>query len=276
MPELLDLPPELIEQIFAYTEEYVRAPWCEDEPASEPTAPVSRLTCRYIEGATRRLFIDRFFDIWHIKAADDQSIQKFCKMVNTSDLLVRGLRLLAIYADDDQMIAEPQGYLQHNDDILLEDEATHMLDPETGAMVPTAYFQNRDKIVQAFRACKRLQGLHFHRSPGREKLQRDSNSDEDQDGEPMVPGELFWVGEERRFDVSTSLTYVLSIAHAADVRIRYMSTDSNVVTTSSCAGLVKYKSALKDMEILYLNIGYGLDEEIYDVYVCLLAAAENG
>ena len=101
MPELLDLPPELIEQIFTFTEEYVRAPWWEDKTASEPTAPVSRLTCRYIEGATRRLFIDRFFEIWHIKAADHQSIQKFCNIVNTSDLLVRGLSALAIYADDD-------------------------------------------------------------------------------------------------------------------------------------------------------------------------------
>jgi hypothetical protein len=30
---------------------------------------------------------------------------------------------------------------------------------------------------------------------------------------------------------------------------------------------VKYKSALEDMEELLLNIGYGLDEEIYDMYV---------
>jgi hypothetical protein len=213
MPGLLDLPPELIEQIFAFTEEYVRAaqyqveePWCEDESAAKPKAPVSRLTNKYIESATRRLFIDRSFDTWHIKAADNQSIRRFCKIVDTSDLLVRGLRGLAIYADDDQMIAERQGYMQPVDDMLHEDEATHMLDPETGAMVPVAYFQNRGRIVQAFRACKRLHGLSFYRSSGREKLQRNLNGDEDQDGQPMEPGDLFWIGDERRFDVSTSLT----------------------------------------------------------------------
>jgi hypothetical protein len=274
MPGLLDLPPELIEQIFAFTEEYVRAaqyqveePWGEDEPAEKPKAPVSRLTNKYIESATRRLFIDKFFDTWHIKAADDQSIQRFCEIVNTSDLLVRGLRGLAIYADDDQMIAERQGHIQPDDDMLHEDEATHLLDPETGAMVPVAYFQNRDRIAQAFRACKRLHGLSFYRSPGCEKLQRNLNGDDDQDGQPMEPGGLFWIGDERRFDVSTSLTYVLSLAHAAGVRIQRISTNRDVLSTSSCAGLVKYKSALKEMEELLLNITYGLDEEVYDVYV---------
>jgi hypothetical protein len=201
MPGLLDLPPELIEQIFTFTEEYVRAaqyqvekPWREHEPATKPKVPVSRLTNKYIESATQRLFIDRFFDTWHIKAADEQSIQRFCKIV--------------------------QGHLQSDGDMLQEDEATQLLDPETGAMVPVAYFQNRDRIVQAFRACKRLHGLSFYRSPGREKLQRSMNGDEDQDGLTMGPGDLFWIGDERRFDVSTSLTYVLSLAHAAGLRIR--------------------------------------------------------
>lgn len=240
-----------------------------------PTAPVSRLTSRYIETATRRIFIDRFFDTWHIKAADDQSIQRFCTVVNTSEVLVRGLRGLAIYADDDQMIATRQRRLESDGDILQEDEATHILDPEAAAMVPMAYFQNRDKIIQAFRACKRLHGLHFFRPPGREKLQRDLSGDGYQHGQSMEPGELFWLGGERHFDVSTSLTYVLSLAHTAGVRIQRSSTNRDVLSTSSCAGLVKYKSALQDMEELLLNIGYGLDEAVYDVYVCLPAAADN-
>ena len=269
MPGLLDLSPELIKRIFAFTEEYVRAaqyqsaePW---EAEAIPTAPVSRLTSKYIESATRSLFINRFFDVWHIKAADDQSIQKFCKIVDTSDLLVRGLKSLAIHADDDQMIAKRQGHLRPDGEISQDDIATHHPDEETRSMVPVAYFQNRDKIVQAFRACKRLHGLYFHRSDGREPLQRNLSSDEDQDGQSMEPGELYWIGNERHFDVSTSLTYLLSLAHAADVRIRLISVSYDALSTSSCLGLIKSKRALQEMEVLLLNIGYGLEEAIYDV-----------
>ena len=137
------------------------------------------------------------------------------------------------------MIAKRQRRLEPDGYILQYDETTHVLDPEAAVMVPMAYFQNRDKIIQAFRACKRLHGLHFYRSPGREKLQRDLSDDGDQYSQSMEPGELFWLGGERCFDVSTSLTYVLSLPHAADVRIRHISTNRDVLSTSSCAGIVK-------------------------------------
>lgn len=154
MPGLLDLPRELIELIFSFIE-FVCASWWEDEPASKFTAPVSRLTSKCIEGATRRRFIDRFFNTWHIKAADDQSIQRFCNIVNTSDLLVRGLRGLAVYADDDQMIAKRLGNFRPHDAILQDDEATHVLDEATEAMVPLAYFKSELNSSKASQACQR-------------------------------------------------------------------------------------------------------------------------
>ena len=145
MPGLPDLPPELIEQIFALTENYVRAaqvqaeqPWLEELTRSRTKhkAPSSRFVNRYIESSTRRLFTDRFFDTWRIETADDRDIQKFCHVMNSSDLLVKGLRELEICVDDDRMISIRQEYLQSSKGLLLDKKATHLLDEDTGAMVP--------------------------------------------------------------------------------------------------------------------------------------------
>jgi hypothetical protein len=284
MSGLVDLPPKLIEKIFAFTEEYVLATQYqekeyefgdESEWTPSPKAPISRLTNRYIEAATRRLFIDSYFHNWHIKAADDQSIQKFCMIVNTSDILVKGLKYLSVYVDDDQMISKRHAHLQLDGVTAQNDETTHCYDDETGAMVPTAYFQNRDAIIQAFRACTGLQGLYFYRSARREKLQRDPTGSEDDTGRPWESEASLWKGDERKFDVGTSLDYLLSLAHAADVQIRRISTARDYTGTSSCEGLVKYRSALREMDELLLDTSYGIAETFdYDAYVHLLRDAD--
>jgi hypothetical protein len=188
MPGLLDLPPELIEQIFALTEDYVHAaqvqaeqPWLEELTRSRTKhkAPSSRLVNRYIESSARRLFTDRFFDTWRIQTADDQDIQKFCHLMESSDLLVKGLRELEICVDDDRVICIRQEYLQSNEGFLLDKTATHLLDEDTGAMVPSAYFRNRKNVIRAFRACSNPIRLYFYRSPGLEKLQREPDDDDD-------------------------------------------------------------------------------------------------
>jgi hypothetical protein len=129
MPGLLDLPPELIERIFKLTEDYVVAAqvqaeqlsWYDQPPELQQTAtkfkaPVTRYISRYIESATRRLFADTF-NSWHIRAADDQSITKFCTIIKTSDVLAEGIRELNIYVDDDRMIPMRQGKLKSTLDL---------------------------------------------------------------------------------------------------------------------------------------------------------------
>lgn len=63
MPGLLDLPPELVEHIFLFEESVQRVRQAyEDEDGTEYviTAPLFRLTNRYIEQCTRRLFAKSF------------------------------------------------------------------------------------------------------------------------------------------------------------------------------------------------------------------------
>lgn len=72
---------------------------------------------------------------------------------------------------------------------------------------------------------------HFYRSARREELQRNHIVDAVRSGR-IGPDGSFW------FDVTTSLTYMLSLAHVAGVRIRRISTIRDLVFTSDFTGLV--------------------------------------
>lgn len=187
MPGLLDLPPELIEQIHFAHERLIEAEHKNNFGTAEELGR-SRLTCRYFQGATRRSFVQKTFVIWIVKAPDIENIQRLCAMARTPDLAAAIRKLCLAFDDDFTMeIANASLPLEHPDthDVgaslrvikpkietehftqveeetsftLPEVKATHTYDNITDALVPSAYLQHRVALVEAFRACKNVAEL---------------------------------------------------------------------------------------------------------------------
>lgn len=188
MPGLLDLPPELIEQIHFAREQLFSAEReiKETDIAVTPGLGNFRLVNRYIERATRRAFVEKYFALWYIKAPDDAEIKKFCDMARTPDLAA-AIQELDILVDDDytmvvQGTSSPKRpgtqdapasssdvNLQFDNEhskqvggshpISSEVRATHAFDSITGALVPAAYLRHRLALITAFRACKNVTEL---------------------------------------------------------------------------------------------------------------------
>lgn len=66
--------------------------------------------------------------------------------------------------------------------------------------------------------------MYFYLSSGRGDLQKDSCGDKDQLPQFSMPEAGLLMEDTRWPDISTSMTYVLSLAHAAGTRIRHIST----------------------------------------------------
>lgn len=124
MPSLPDLAPELIEKISELADDHILTTKARDEQSWDPDllrdkpkvrAPALRCVSRYIERATRRLFINTFFNSWHIMAAGDQNIQKICTIVKTSDVLAKGLKELNLHVDDDGSYSKLHGEMRFLD-----------------------------------------------------------------------------------------------------------------------------------------------------------------
>jgi hypothetical protein len=246
-------------------------------------APVSRYINQYIEHATRRLFSDTYFNSWHIKAADDRNIERFC-IVGASEVLAKGVRELNLYVDDDRMIAVRQGKLKAQHGSLSRKNITHVFDDVTGAMVPEAYFRRRHELVRALHACENLRRVFFHRylereqphkqadgieasdgetQPGHTSQARSENHDRDghneigSDVEVIPDGNAFWATpQQRSFVVSTSSTYFLHLAEAAGVRLTSISTNRDLVGLTDFSGFARYKNVVQDMKELYLDVDY--------------------
>jgi hypothetical protein len=187
MPGLLDLPPELIEQIHFAHERLVVAEHENDIGLAQELGR-SRLTCRYFERATRRAFVDVYFGAWIIKAPDDENIEKFCAMARTPDLAA-AVRELNLHVDDDYTMVVQKANLPERLDrqdvaaapqdlsVQLDKQqstqaqrgvypkATHAFDSITGTLVPAAYLKHRAALLVALRACKNVTELWVGNTP---------------------------------------------------------------------------------------------------------------
>jgi hypothetical protein len=193
MPSLTDLPPELIVRIYHEHDQLLLA----ELPSAEKDQAIGvatqlvpfRLTNRYIELATRRSFVENYFAAWHITASNDAEIQKFCTMAKTPYLAAAIVQLNFCVDDDYSMRVQDTVVAPSGSDI----EATHVFDDTFGALVPAAYFRNRDALVEAFRACVNVYHLRFSNKPinldGLERYKYeclswdDEDEDEDDDDE---------------------------------------------------------------------------------------------
>jgi hypothetical protein len=166
MPSLSDLPPELINQIHLEHEQLVLAELSGQQRQQQRHGSCAvavnfgalRLANRFIERATRRSFLLEHFDVWQIQAPNDADIQKFCMMAKTADLAA-SVRQLHLRVDDDDYSKCVQGTVGAASES--EVEATHVFDDVSGALVPAAYFRNREALLEAFRACVNVVELWF-------------------------------------------------------------------------------------------------------------------
>jgi hypothetical protein len=164
MPSLVDLPPELINQIHLEHEQILFDELTHEEQHERIGIAAKlgslRLTNRYIERATRRSFTE-YFGVWNIKTPNDADIQWFCDMAKTPDLAA-SVKELNLFVDDDYSM-RVQGTVL--DAAGSEMDATHVFDSGFGAVVPAAYFRNRDALIGAFGACVNVAELWFRNVP---------------------------------------------------------------------------------------------------------------
>lgn len=266
MPGFLDLPPELVEQIYLEYEASIHAQrsCVHDMEGVAETLGQLRLVCRHIEQSTRKLFVKDWFEGWIIKRPDDESIQRFCEMAKIPDLAA-SLTSLSISCDDDasMQVQETQsyrlssiqdfiwkiaralgiltGYLKAEAPFPPGPEATHVFDNVIGAMVPVAYLKNMDALVKALRACENISELwsgNVALDPKRMHLYKrvkpqagNSDEDDDNDDEDDDHGHGNSIGHAHDstaivFDITSTFEYFLSLAETAGVQPKQIATFS--------------------------------------------------
>jgi len=245
MPSLLDLPPELIELIFDKCEEIAYEAWCaeNDEVKYWPPScgiPPFRSVCRYIEGATRRRFAQVYIGDGHWQiAAKDADIEKFCAQAKVKEFAANKTSLVFGF-DADIRSLELGASGPINSDPPSGNAATHVVDNTTGASVPSHLHRNRDAIVEAFRACKNLTWFCF------------AKYWDGTDGDPTLND------EPTLFDITSSVTYLLSLAAEAGTRLEHVLVSgypSSVRTLglSGGASLVQYKEVFQNLKYFGLK-----------------------
>lgn len=215
MPGLLDLPPELVEHIFLFKESVQRVRQAyEDEDGTEYviTAPLFRLTNRYIEQCTRRLFAKSFFKIRRIVMPQHASIKAFCDMASYPEL-VKYMNGLHFTVTNDQ----------HE---RLEISSV-----------------TRNEIVDALRAFPATCELVFSDAPRK-----------DEDG---LHREDRTAGTMTTFDMSSSFSFVLSVAEEAGMRPEWISTwscESPLFGLTDCFAIAERNRVMSEVELLNIAI----------------------
>lgn len=267
MPGLLDLPPELIEQIFDKCEEVAYGEWCKENDEDDYWLPESgvppfRSTCRYVERATCRRFAKVYLGDGHAEiAAKDSDIEKFCAQARVEEFAANKKRLAFGFDDDISAKAnlelEASGSIDSCNSSI--GTATHQIDEVTGALVPLHLYRNRDAIVEALRACKNLTSFLFSRnwgdrSPTRlEYVFAAANEDVDPN-------------ESALFDITSSVAYVLSLAEEAGTRLERTFV-GNVwmgvsIGLSDGAFLARHKHILRSLKYFGLKFIKGPSENL--------------
>lgn len=167
MPGLLDLPPWLIEQIFDEHNELLWRQYHETVPRNATARghpkrgePLFRLTNRYTERATRRLFINFYFRIWRITTPNDASIQDFCAMAKVPDI-ARSLTQLNLFLENDTVprSEQPTSLSQFTDDVASSLAVSHSSNDPFDTPASAAYVRNSADFIDALAACANIREL---------------------------------------------------------------------------------------------------------------------
>lgn len=212
---LLDLPPELIEQIFEQHELLVHQDQV-DAGEGELIVPVFRLTNRHIERCTRPAFTKTYYRVWQVKPSDDTSVREFSAMAQIPDL-ARCVEELIVYAEnDDAMVVHETASSQTEISLPNVKNVADASRP----LESTETTRRRSTLVSALRTCFNIKELAICPTP--------------QKYDPGFPGEaqptIYPQNPEARkflFDTSSSFAYALSLTEEADIFPILVSTSSN-------------------------------------------------
>jgi hypothetical protein len=219
MSGLLDLSPELIEHIFL-SEESVRQEF-EDEAEGVIVAPLFRLTNRYIQECTRRMFAKTYFRALSIKASDAASIMRFCDIAQFPEL-VKYVSELVFYVTDDQHGGRGVSSVIRND------------------------------FVDALRAYSAMRAFVFCDAPREQAV--------DLHREDHTAGELEVPACRNVFDMSSSFGFILSAAEEAGMRPTWISTMSYDPSKlphcglADCSTLAKQNAVVSEVKQLGIDI----------------------
>ena len=148
MPGLLDLPPELLENVAD----------CLLQPSERAHLASLRLSCRQVEEDVRRPFRLKYFRSVTIRKSTDADIQKFCAINKVSDL-AKSINSMSISCADDgtaELVAQQRNAL------LSWGDGRELFGPGgTDQLVPTALISNKEALLEAFLAAKDLEELSF-------------------------------------------------------------------------------------------------------------------
>ena len=260
MPGLLDLPPELIEQIFDKCEEVAYEEWCTENDEDDYWPPKSgvppfRSTCRYIGRATCRRFAEVYLGDGHSEiAAKDADIEKLCAQARVKEFAANKKRLSFGFDDDGSARAslnlEASGSIDSCHSASCT--ATHQFDGATGALVPLHLYRNRDAIVEALPACKNLTEFLFSRDwgdgdrmPTRSQCALAADNEDGDLNEPAL------------FDITSSVAYVLSLAEEAGTCLEHIFVSDMWpdvhIGISDGAFLVRYKDVFQNLKYFGLK-----------------------
>jgi hypothetical protein len=221
MSELLDLPPELIEDIFWFCEEFIYQELEDAGQENVVTAPLFRLANRYIERCTRRIFALSYFHTQSIRIFDDASIGRFCDITQSPEL-ARSVDKLEFYATNGRHGRREISSVQRKD------------------------------LVDALRACSALDELVFCDPPN--ERPHDPQRENRTEGDPEAPA------SHNVFDLSSMFSFALSVAEAAGLRLNQVRTSSHgseVVPhcgLADCSGIAERKSLFHKLELFNIDI----------------------
>lgn len=255
MPGLLDLPVELLEQ--TYDELY-------EELDCDTWYQLGhlRLTCRYVEKATRPHFLEDQCNCKSIKVTDDASILRFCATTANSDFAKAYKCIHLLTHDDGTVEAEARSLGAHapaesSENVEAEFAelrthspvaATDSTDKSNGFeklrhMVPAALLRHEDRLLEALKLCENVDSLEVW-----------ADSRDDMPYHRTLPG---IVGDHiYPFDVSSTFDIYMSLAARAGIcptSIMVVPLDQKAICAlTDAAGLITGKEVLRRIETLHL------------------------
>jgi hypothetical protein len=152
MPGLLDLPPELLENVAQHLLH-------RNDRAHLQSL---RLSCRQIEEAIRRSFRLEYFNSVRIRKLRDANVQKLCAIAAVPDL-AESIERIGIYCSDDG-IADPEvrHHFQQRNAPHPSNDGRELLWPSgIEQLIPMALISHKEALLEAFLATKNLEELRF-------------------------------------------------------------------------------------------------------------------
>lgn len=253
MPGLLDLPVELLEQIYDIIEESTNYHDRHD-------LGYFSLTSRYMERATRRSFRLYHFSREIIRTSNDENPEKFCEYTTVPDL-AKTLERLILYADDDGTTEiNALSHMLHCGGANLfsvgrDSKPADVLDE----LLPTPLRHHRDALIKALRACENVTELEFCDN---QMFDDDFEASRERPKPAALRPVRFsrWTfGRDKHIsDITSTFNFILSLMAEADLYPRWISihplSEYHMQTDiTNAVGLVKWKKVLTKVESIELT-----------------------